>query len=82
MYLFELQFCPDVCPGVGLLDHMVVLFLFGLFFFFRAISMAYGSSQAMGPIRAVAAGLRHSLSNTRSKVCLQPTPQLTAMPGL
>ena len=27
MYLFELQFCPGICPGVGLLDHMVVLFL-------------------------------------------------------
>ena len=23
MYLFELQFCLDLCPGVGLLDHMV-----------------------------------------------------------
>ena len=21
MYLFELQFCLDICPGVGLLDH-------------------------------------------------------------
>ena len=27
MYLFELQFCLDICPGVGLLDHMVALFL-------------------------------------------------------
>ena len=27
MYLFELQFCPDICPGVGLLDHMVVPYL-------------------------------------------------------
>ena len=27
MYLFELEFCPDICPGVGLLGHMVVLFL-------------------------------------------------------
>ena len=27
VYLFELQFCPDICPGVGLLDHMVILFL-------------------------------------------------------
>ena len=27
MYLFELQFCLDTCPGVGLLDHKVVLFL-------------------------------------------------------
>ena len=27
MYLFELQFCLDVCPGMGLLDHMEILFL-------------------------------------------------------
>ena len=27
MYLFELEFCPDICPGVGLLDHMLTLFL-------------------------------------------------------
>ena len=27
MYLFKLEFCPDMCPGVGLLDHMVALYL-------------------------------------------------------
>ena len=27
MYLFELEFSPDVCPGVESLDHIVVLFL-------------------------------------------------------
>ena len=27
MYLFELQFCLDICPGMGLLDHMLILFL-------------------------------------------------------
>ena len=27
-YLFQLQFSLDICPGVGLLDHMVALFLF------------------------------------------------------
>ena len=26
MYLLELEFSPDVCPGVGLLDQMVTLF--------------------------------------------------------
>ena len=40
---------------------------------------AYGGSQARGPIGAVAAGLHHSHSNTRSKPCVQPTPQLPAM---
>ena len=24
MYPFELQFSPDTCPGVGLLDHMAM----------------------------------------------------------
>ena len=27
MYLFQLRFSLDICPGVGLLDHIVVLFL-------------------------------------------------------
>ena len=27
MYLFELEFCLNICPGVGLLDHMVALYL-------------------------------------------------------
>ena len=39
---------------------------------------AYGNSQARGRIGAVATSLRQSHSNTRSKTCLQPTPQLTA----
>ena len=26
IYLFQWKFCPDVCPGVGLLGHMVVLY--------------------------------------------------------
>ena len=44
--------------------------------------MAYGSSQARGPIGAVAAGLHHSHSNSGSELRLQPTPQLTATPDL
>ena len=27
MCFFELEFPPDTCPGVGLLDHMVTPFL-------------------------------------------------------
>ena len=41
--------------------------------------MAYGGSQARGLIRATAAGLHHSHSNTKSKPHLQPTPQLRAI---
>ena len=42
--------------------------------------MAYGGSQARGLIRAVAAGLRHSHSNSGSEPHLRPTSQLTAIP--
>ena len=55
------------------------LFLFLFFAFFRAALSADGSSQARGQIRTVAVGLCHSHSNARSKPCLQPTPQLTAI---
>ena len=54
------------------------LYDFFLFLLFRA----YGGSQARGPIGAVAARLRQSHSNTRSKPHLQPTPQLMATPDL
>ena len=60
-------------------------FFFFNFFCLFAISWAaltaYGGSQARGQIAAVAAGLRQSHSNTGSEPRLQPTPQLTAMPG-
>ena len=47
---------------------VVVLFCFLLF---RAEGVAYGSSQAMHS---------YSHSNLRSEPCLEPTPQLTAIP--
>ena len=50
------------------------------FLLFRAASMAYGGSQASSQIGAAAAGLHHSHSNSGSKPCLQPTPQLTEIP--
>ena len=54
--------------------------VFFLFLLLRAAGMAYGISQARGPIKATAAGLHHSYSNARSQLHLQPTPQLTATP--
>ena len=42
-------------------------FFFGLFNFFRAALMAYGSFQARGQIGAIVAGLRHSHSNVGSE---------------
>ena len=49
-------------------------------FIFRAVPVAYGSSQARGRIEAEAAGLHHSHSNVESKPHLQATPQLMAIP--
>ena len=37
MYLFELWFSPDICPGVELQDHMVTLFLL-----FKGTSILFG----------------------------------------
>ena len=42
------------------------LFIYLFIFLFRATPEAYGGSQARGLIRAVAAGLCHSHSNTGS----------------
>ena len=47
-----------------------------LFLLFRAVPVAYGSSQARDQIGAVAAGLCHSNSNARSELALRPIPQL------
>ena len=43
-----------------------------------AAPATYGGSQAMGLIRATAAGLHRSHSNVGSKLRLRPTPQLMA----
>ena len=51
---------------------------FFFFLLFRATLAAYGGSQAVGQIGAVAAGLRHSHSNSGSEPRLQPIPQLMA----
>ena len=53
----------------------IYLFIYCLF---RAVPMAYGSSQARGRSGAVAAGLHHSYSETSSEPHLRATPQLMA----
>ena len=40
--------------------------------------MAYGGSQARGPIRTIASGLRWSHSIAGSEPRLRPTPEFTA----
>ena len=42
-------------------------FFFVYVYLFRAAPVTYGSSQARGQIGAIAAGLHHSHSNTRSE---------------
>ena len=61
--------------------YSVFLFLFFLgvvvvVLLFRAAPVAYGSSEARGPVGATAVGLSHNQSNSGSKQHLQPTPQL------
>ena len=69
-------------PRSGIVVSYVSLFSFFFFFFFlfRVASEAYGDSQARGRIGALASGLHHGHSNATSEPCLQPTPQLTAIP--
>ena len=62
----------NVMPKLSSLKQ-TFLFLF-LFVFLGPYLWHMEVSQARGQIRAGATGLRHSNSNTRSKLCLQPTP--------
>ena len=61
-------------------DVLIYLFIYCLFAFSRAASVAYGGSQARGRIGAAATGLHHSHSYAGSEPSLRPTPQLTATP--
>ena len=54
--------------------------IFFFFCLFRAVPMAYGSSQATGRVGTAAAGLCHSHSNTGSEPHLGPTPQFMETP--
>ena len=56
------------------------VYMYSFILLFRVTTAAYGSSQARGPIGAVAAGLHHGHSNKGSEPQLQPIPQLTATP--
>ena len=51
----------------------IARFCFFFLCLFRAVPVTYGGSQPRGQIGAVAAGLHHSHSNTRSKPCLWPS---------
>ena len=57
---------------------LIYLFIF-CFCLFRAAPMAHDVPRLGVKIGAVAACLREGHSNARSELCLQPTPQPTAM---
>ena len=59
----------------------VYLFIYFCLLSSRAAPAAHGGSQTRGIIRAVATGLRQSLSNARSQPRLQPTRQLMGNTG-
>ena len=71
--------CLDMASFV--FQSRISFFFFFFFPLFKAVPAAYGSSQARGGIRALAASLYHSHSNTGSKPCLRPAPQLVAKQG-
>ena len=51
MYIFELEFSslPDICPGVGLLDHMVTLVFKGAFILFSiVVAQVYIPTNSVG----------------------------------
>ena len=61
----------------------IYIFFFPLYLslsLFKATPMAYGGSQARGPMGAIATSLRQSHSNWESEPSLQPIPQLTSTP--
>ena len=62
---YALPWCELLKPARGFL-----FVCFSVFCLFRAIPTAYGGSQARGPVRAVAAHLHDSRSNTESEPCL------------
>ena len=72
------SWCPVDTFIFILFIYLFIYFVFLLFLW--ATPVAYGGSQARGPIGAVATGLRQSHSNAGSELRLQPTPQLTATP--
>ena len=83
--------CFSVCLSLShsqkhilLCNRWILCFIFSVSFFFvlRAALAAHGRSQARDPIRAAAASLHHSHSNSGPKPHLRPTPQLTATPVL
>ena len=73
-FLLLISSAVYVLPGfqINLFHFLFILFYFILFLLFRTTHTAYGGSQARGQIRATAASLCHSHSNSGSKPRLGP----------
>ena len=80
-FFLSFSFLPSFLPS-SLPPSLPSLSLFSFFLFLLSMAApaVYGGSLARGRIRATAAGLHHSHSNSGSEPHLQPTPQLPAMP--
>ena len=74
--------CFLICKMKTISILNILLFFFFFFFFglFRAVGLAYGSSQARGQIRAAPTSLHHS--NEGFEPHLWPIPQLMTTPYL
>ena len=59
---------------------IIIIIIIIIILLFRAVPLAYESSQATDQIRAVVASLHDSHSNAESKLPLWTIPQLTAVP--
>ena len=66
-------------PSLVLRFHSPLFFFYIFVLLFWAALKACVSSQARGPVGAVAASLHHSHNNMGSKLHLRPIPQLTAI---
>ena len=75
------QVC-DYWATMGIPRLLTIFLSFFFFNLFRAAPVAYGSSQAGCQTGVIAASLRHSHSNVRSELCLQPTPLSKARDGI
>ena len=53
MYLFKLWFPLDICPGVGLLNHMIALLIVFFFFFCASILFSMVAAAIYIPTNSV-----------------------------
>ena len=68
-YITTLLFAFFIFTMLKFIGHSKCYKLFFFFFLFRATPVAYGGSQARGPVRATAASLHHKHSNTMYLTC-------------